>query len=181
MLQARLWTVTGMILGAALVRLLPHPWNFTPIGAMALFSGATFRDRRLAFVVPLATLFLSDLVIGLHSLMWAVYGSFAMMVWLGTWLRARRRLWPIAATTLAGALLFFVVTNFAVWLSGMTYSKTVAGLVACYVAAIPYFGNTLAGDAFYVALLFGGFAFAEHHIPVLREPCVYDSPRRLET
>lgn len=171
MLQARFWTVTGMILGAALVRLLPHPWNFTPIGAMALFSGATFRDRRLAFGVPLATLFLSDLAIGLHSLMWAVYGSFAMMVCLGTWLRARRRLWPIAATTLAGSVLFFVVTNFAVWLSGMTYPKTPAGLVACYVAAIPFFGNTLAGDAFYVALLFGSFALAEHHIPALREPC----------
>jgi len=171
MLNTRFWTVAGMILGAALTRLLPHPWNFTPIGAMALFSGATFRDRRLAFVVPLATLFLSDLVIGLHFLMWAVYGSFALMVWLGTWLRARRRLWPIAATTLAGSVLFFVVTNFAVWLSGMTYPKTAAGLVACYVAAIPYFGNTLAGDAFYVALLFGGFAFAERHVPALREPC----------
>jgi ABC-type multidrug transport system fused ATPase/permease subunit len=102
--------------------------------------------------------------------MWAVYGSFALMVWLGTWLRSRRRLQPIAGATLAGSVLFFVVTNFAVWLSGMTYPTTAVGLLACYVAAIPYFGNTIAGDAFYAALLFGGFALAERHFRVLRPP-----------
>ena len=169
MLNARFWTIVGMILGAAAVRLLPHPWNFTPIGAMALFGGATFRDRRLAFAVPLAALFLGDLAIGLHKLMWAVYGAFALMVFLGMGLRGRRRFVPVAATTLAGSLLFFVVTNFAVWLSGMTYPETFGGLVTCYVAAIPFFGNTIAGDAFYAALLFGSFAMLEHRIPALRE------------
>jgi hypothetical protein len=158
-----------MILGMALVRLLPHPWNFTPIGAMALFGGATFRNRALAFMVPLASLFVSDLVIGLHSLMWAVYGAFALMVVMGGWLRGRRRFLPIAGTSLAGSLLFFLITNWAVWLSGMTYPKTIAGLLACYVAAIPFFGNTIAGDAFYAAMLFGGFALLERRVPALRE------------
>ncbi|MGH9791678.1 MAG: DUF6580 family putative transport protein [Candidatus Acidiferrales bacterium] len=169
MRNARFWTVVAMIAGAALVRMLPHPWNFTPIGAMALFSGATFRSRAVAFGVPLAALFLSDLWIGLHSLMWAVYGSFALSIVLGMWLRGRRRVVPVAGMTFAGALLFFLITNWAVWLSGMTYPKTLAGLIACYVAGIPYFGNTLAGDAFYVAVLFGGLALLERRVPALRE------------
>lgn len=169
MRNARFWTVVAMVGGAALVRMLPHPWNFTPIGAMALFSGATFRSRAVAFSVPLAALFLSDLWIGLHSLMWAVYSSFALSIVLGMWLRGRRRFVPIAGATFAGALLFFLITNWAVWLSGMTYPKTLAGLIACYVAGLPYFGNTLAGDAFYVAVLFGGLALLERRVPALRE------------
>lgn len=169
MLNPRLWTVLGMIFGAALLRLAPHPWNFTPIGGMALFGGAAFRDRRMACGVPLVTLFLSDLLIGFHSLMWAVYGAFALMAVMGMWLRDRRRFVPIAGTTLAGSVLFFLITNGAVWLSGMTYPKTAAGLVACYVAGIPYFGNTLAGDAFYTAVLFGGLALLERRVPALRE------------
>jgi len=169
MQNIRLWTVVAMILGAALLRSLPHPWNFTPIGGMALFGGAMFSNRALAFAVPFAALFLSDLWIGLHSLMWAVYGSFALSVLMGMWLRRRRRFLPIAGATLVGAVLFFVITNWAVWLRGMTYPKTFAGLIACYVAAIPYFGNTLAGDAFYVSVLFGGLALLELRVPQLRE------------
>lgn len=169
MRTSRFGLVVGIVLAAAAARLLPHPWNFTPIGGMALFGGAMFRSRVMAFAVPLTALFLSDLWIGLHSLMWAVYGSFALSVLLGMWLRRRRRFLPIAGATLAGAMLFFLITNWAVWLSGMTYPKTFVGLIACYVAAIPYFGNTLAGDAFYVSVLFGGLALLERQVPKLRE------------
>jgi hypothetical protein len=158
-----------MVVGAALVRIAPHPWNFTPIGGMALFSGSAFRRRAAAFAVPMAALFLSDLWIGLHSLMWAVYGSFALNLLIGMWLGRRRRLLPVATATFAASLQFFLLTNGAVWLSGMTYPKTFTGLVACYVAGLPYFGNTLAGDAFYVAVLFGGLALLERHVPALRE------------
>lgn len=169
MRNARFWTVVAMVLGAALTRIAPHPWNFTPIGGMALFSGAAFRNRAVAFSVPFAALFLSDLWIGLHSLMWAVYGSFALNILMGMWLRGRRRLLPVAATTIASALLFFLITNWAVWLSGMTYPKTFTGLITCYIAGLPYFGNTLAGDAFYVAALFGGLGMLERRAPALRE------------
>jgi hypothetical protein len=165
----RFWAVALLICGAAFLRMLPHPQNFTPLGAMALFGGAAFRDGRLAFAVPFVTLFLTDLWVGLHSLMWAVYGSFALSMLLGIWLRRRRRVVPIAGATLAGAVLFFVITNWAVWLTLGTYPPTFAGLVACYVAAIPHFGNTLAGDAFYSALLFGGLALLEWRVPQLRE------------
>lgn len=169
MRTSRFGLLAGIVLAAAAARLLPHPWNFTPIGGMALFGGAMFRSRAMAFAVPLTALFLSDLWIGLHSLMWAVYGSFALSVLLGMWLRRRRRVLPIAGATLAGAVLFFIITNWAVWLSGMTYPKTLAGLIACYVAAIPYFGNTLTGDALYVSVLFGGWALLERRVPKLRE------------
>jgi hypothetical protein len=159
-----------MTLVAALSRLIPHPPNFTPIGALALFGGACYADRRAAFAVPLAALFLGDLVLGFHALMPAVYGSFALMVVLGFWLRRHRSLLPITVATLAGSILFFVITNFAVWAIGDGYPKTWEGLALCYVAAIPYFQNTLLGDATYALCLFGGLAVAEHAFPKLREP-----------
>ncbi len=169
----------GMILAAAGSRLIPHPPNFAPIGAMALFGGACFASRRVAFLVPLLAMFVSDLVIGflsgdlslgLHRLIPVVYGSFALIVCLGFWLRPRRKVVPIAGAALASSLLFFGLTNFGVWALGSWYPKTWAGLVACYVAAIPYFRNTLLGDAVYTTVLFGGLALVERGFPALRPP-----------
>jgi hypothetical protein len=169
MFWTRFFVVSGMILAAALARLVPHPPNFAPIGAMALLGGACLTDRRLAFAVPLAAMFLSDLILGFSALTPVIYGCFAAMVVLGFWLRGRRAVLPIAAASLTASLLFFVVTNFAVWYLGHGYPKTSAGLAECYVAAIPFFGNTLAGDAVWVTVLFGGLALAERWLPALRE------------
>ncbi len=167
--RTRALVIVGMVLAAAVSRLLPHLPNFTPIAAMALFGGARLADRRLAFLVPLAALFLSDLVIGLHAGMPFVYGSFALIVGLGLRLRERRSALPIAGAALAGSLLFFVVTNFGTWAVGGIYPRTPAGLAACYLAAIPFFGPTLAGDAIYTTLLFGGLALAVRWVPALTE------------
>lgn len=164
----RLLLLTGMIVVAALARLVPHPLNFTPIGAVALFGGACFADRRLALAVPLAAMFLSDLAIGFHILMPVVYGSFAINVLLGRWLRGRRTVISTATVTLLGAIQFFVITNFACWVS--FYPHTPDGLLACYIAAIPFFQNTLLGDVVFVVALFGGLAIAERAWPTLREP-----------
>ncbi len=159
----------ALIVLAAALRIAPHPWNFTPVGAMALFSGAVLRDRRLAFFFPLLPLFLGDIFIGFHKLMFVVYASFLVNVAIGHWLRDRRTIARITLATLLGAIQFFIVTNFAVWAAlGGFYPRTVAGLATCYVAGVPFFWNTLAGDAFYVALLFGGFALAEHFSPALQ-------------
>ena len=155
---------------AAALRIAPHPWNFTPVGAMALFSGAIIRDRRLALLFPLLALFAGDIFIGLHNLMPIVYASFLINVAIGFWLRDRRSVGRIAAATLFGAVQFFLVTNFAVWAFGLSYPRSTAGLVACYAAGIPFFWNTLAGDAVYAGLLFGGFALAERLFPAFREP-----------
>lgn len=169
-IAAKTVLATGMILLAAAVRVAPHPWNFTPIGAMALFSGALLRNRWTRFAVPLVALFAGDIFVGFHKLMPAVYASFLVSVTIGIWISERRTITRIGTATLLGALQFFLVTNFAVWLVLGTYPRTLAGLGACYLAAIPFFWNTLAGDALYVVLLFGGFALAEHVFPVLREP-----------
>jgi hypothetical protein len=159
-----------LIVLAAALRIAPHPWNFTPVGAMALFSGAVLKDRRLAFLFPLLALFVGDIFIGFHKLIPIVYISFLINVAIGLWLRDRRTLARISLATLLGAIQFFLVTNFAVWqfLSGYPHSSS--GLVACYIAGIPFFWNTLAGDAFYALLLFGSFAFVEHFVPAFREP-----------
>jgi hypothetical protein len=137
---------------------------------MAIFGGAFFADRRVALLVPLAALFLGDLVTGLHVLVPVVYGSFALNVGLARWLRSHRTIAATASVTLVGAVQFFVVTNFASWV--VFYPHTADGLLACYVAAIPYFQNTLLGDAVFVGILFGGMAAAERAFPVLREPAL---------
>ena len=166
----RLVLALGIIALAAALRIAPHPWNFTPVGAMALFSGAVIKNRRLAFVVPLLALFLGDIFIGFHKLIPIVYASFLLSVAIGFWLRDRRTAGRISAATLLGAVQFFFVTNFAVWAFGLSYPRTSAGLLACYVAGIPFFWNTLAGDAVYAVLFFGTFALAERLFPALREP-----------
>src|SRR6266481_1410969 len=157
-----------LIILAAAVRILPHPWNFTPIGAMALFSGAMFRDRRVAFLFPLVSLFAGDFFVGLHRLIPVVYASFLLSVLIGTWLANHRSILRIGGAVFLGALQFFLVTNFAVWQIFGTYPRTPAGLAACYIAGLPFFGNTLAGDAVYSTLFFGTFAIAEHFFRAFR-------------
>jgi hypothetical protein len=154
---------------AGALRFAPHPRNLAPIGAIALFSGAIIRDRRIAFVFPLLAFFSRDLFIGYHKLTLIVCASFLINVAIGLWLRDRRTVGRVSLATLAGSIQFFLVTNFGVWLLLDTYNKTYAGLVSCYLAGLPLFRNTLAGDALYATLLFGGYALAERFIPVLQQ------------
>jgi hypothetical protein len=160
-----LWVKMGiaavLVVLAATLRVAVHPWNFTPIGAIALFSGAIFRQRWMKFAFPLAALFAGDVFAGLYKLMFVVYASFLISVAIGIWIGEDRKLARLAGGTFLGALQFFLITNFAVWATFLTYPKTGAGLLACYAAGLPLFLNTLAGDAFYVVLLFGGYALAE--------------------
>lgn len=169
MYRPRFVVLVGLIFATAAARLVPHLPNFSPIAAFALFGGAQFAQKRVAFVVPLVALFLSDLVRGSFSGMFAVYASFALIVGIGFWVRRHQRILPIAAAAFASSVVFFVITNFAVWAQGAWYPLTAAGLGACYVAAIPFFQNTVAGDLFYTAVLFGGLALAEKRWPVLAE------------
>jgi hypothetical protein len=156
------------ILVAAALRLLPHPPNFTPIGAMALFGGAYLGRRWLAFAAPIGALLLSDLVLGFYHGMVTVYATVALIVLVGWVALSRVSPLRVGAAALASSILFFVVTNFGMWLFSGFYPLTAAGLAACYVAAIPFFQNTVAGDLFYSGLLFGGFALLERAVPRLR-------------
>ena len=153
---------------AVVSRLIPHPMNFAPVAALALFGGAYF-DRRYAFALPLVVLIVSDAFLGFYDGIAWVYGSFFLVNLIGWWLRGRKSITMIAGATLLGSVLFFVVTNFGVWLGGGLYTPDMAGLLNCYIAAIPFFRNSLAGDAFYVAILFGAAELASRKVPVLAD------------
>jgi len=159
--------LVGIIFAAALTRLIPHYPNFTAIGAVALFGGAYFDKKYLSFVVPFAALFVTDLILGLHSTMWAVYLSFALIVVIGFNLRKQSKPLNIGVSAVAASVLFFLITNFAVWLSSPMYPPTTAGLVESYVAAIPFFNYTLFGNLFYVGVVFGIFELAKLKFPSL--------------
>ena len=126
-MKPRAMLLVVMILGAAAMRLLPHPWNFTPIGALALFSGAHFDDKRWAFIVPLTALFVSDLVLGFHSGMPVIYGAFAVIVCMGFFLREKKTVVRVTAASLAAATFFFNISNFAVWAYDWLYPLTMLG------------------------------------------------------
>ena len=170
-MSTRLFILLAAIIVAALLRLVPHPPNFTPIAAMALFSGAYLGRGDLAFVAPLAALVFSDLVLGFYPEAMFVYVSVAATVLIGRTLAKHRTILRVGGAALASSVLFFIVTNFGVWLVMDYYPKNLAGLAACYVAAIPFFQNTLAGDLFYTGALFGGFALLDRAVSGrLRQP-----------
>src|SRR3954454_6955022 len=166
--HARLTVLLSAVVTAAALRLVPHPPNFTPIGAMALFSGAYLGRRWLAFAAPLGALLLSDLVLGFYRGQATVYFSVALIVMIGMAALQRRSALRVGLAAIASSILFFVITNFGMWLFSGFYPRTMAGLEACYIAAIPFFQNTVAGDLFYSGLLFGGFALLERSVPALR-------------
>lgn len=151
-----------LVILAVVCRVAPHPWNFAPVGAIALFGGATFASRRAAYAVPLFAMFVADAFIGFHSMMPLIYATYALIVTLGVAIREQRRSpFVVAGAALLSATLFFVVTNLAVWMFGSLYPRTWQGLIECYVAAIPFFERTLTSDFLFAALLFGCFALGE--------------------
>lgn len=171
--------VFTFIVIAALTRALPHPPNFAPIAAMALFGGAYLTDKRLAYLLPLLAMLISDLVLegmfqmglrafhGIHSGMLWVYVAFVGVVALGHLLNGKVSVKKLVPAGLIGSLLFFAVTNFGVWATGTMYPASFEGLIACYTAAIPFFHYTLAGDVVYITALFGGFALLRQSFPQL--------------
>ena len=172
--------ITAIVLAAAVLRIVPHPMNFTPIGALALFGGAYFSSKRAALAVPLLSLVAGDIFTSFHRLIPYVYASFLVSVAIGFWLRRKKSTSRIGAATAAGAIQFFLITNFALWASSIgSYTKNLGGLAQCYIAGLPLFWNTLAGDSFYVALLFGGMALAEKRFPSLREPLAAEAGQKL--
>ncbi len=172
-------TLAVLIFIAVLSRLLPHPPNFSPIEAVALFGGAYFAKRHWALLVPLVAMFASDLLLGVVNggIYWSyfasagyllVYACIALSTLLGFGLRGKVTAGRVLSYSLAGSLLFFVVTNFGVWISDSMYPKTAAGLLATYVAGVPFFQWTVLGTLFYAAVLFGGFELLRSRVPALR-------------
>lgn len=176
LLSPRFLTLAAMIVAVALTRLLPHPPNFAPVESMALFAGAWFVDRRLALLVPLAAMAVSDVGLalllgmdyGFHSLMPAIYACIAATVLLGFFLRGRVGVTNVAVASVVSAIGFFAVSNFFVWLTSGMYPRTFEGLVACYVAALPFLQNGVAGALLYSLILFGGFELLRRRFPALQ-------------
>ncbi len=177
-MNKRFITITAIVFIAAISRLLPHAPNFTPIGAMALFSGAYFTKRYWAFLMPLLAMLLSDTLMGFNGWYFteqtiAVYGTFMLITALGLFMQKNKGILRIAGLSIASSVLFFVITNLFVWIGGFfhkpeLYSLTSSGLIQCYTMAIPFFDKTLASDLFYNAVLFGGFYLLQINIPSLK-------------
>ena len=169
----RTWLLIAMIAFAVAVRLLIFfvpgalPYNFTPVEAIALFGGTYFADRRLAFLVPLGAMFIADAIIGLHWMIPVTYGCIAASVLLGSRLRNRVSVLRVAAYGVSSAVLFFLAVSFAEWLLGDTdYCR--AGIVSCYVAALPFLKTHLLGTLVWSSVLFGGFELIRARWMVLR-------------
>lgn len=138
----------------ALSRIIPHPPNFTPVIAMAVFMPYLTRDLYSAILVPLAAMFVSDLYIGWHSSMFWVYSSISLCTILSRYtLSIKRTYVHLCVNAVMSSVVFFAVTNFAVWMSGALYPLTLEGLILCYTMAIPFFTNTLVSTIIYTSLL----------------------------
>lgn len=180
-INIRFGILSLMVLFVALSRLIPHPPNFTPLGAMALFGAAYFSKKHIALLIPILSLWLSDLVI--NNVLYAqyfdgfvffyqgfywTYLAFVLIGLVGFFVLKKTKLKNILVASLSASILFYLVSNFGVWASGTMYPKDFSGLLTCYSAAIPFFRNTLMGDLVYCGVLFGSFEFAQHKFPVLK-------------
>ncbi|MGH9657744.1 MAG: DUF6580 family putative transport protein [Bryobacteraceae bacterium] len=160
-------TALGLVIAGALLRLMPHPPNVAPVGAMSLFSGARLAGWQ-AYAVPLLLMALTDPILGaiqgfrpFGARTFFVYGSFLISVWIGRRLRDNSSAARIGAAAFACALQFYLITNLYPWYRA--YPHTAAGLLACYIAALPFFGRTLAGNFLYAGLFFGVHAWLTRH------------------
>ena len=177
----RFGIITLLILLAAFSRLVPHPANFAPIGGMALFGAAYYNKKYWAYLIPIISMWISDLI--LNNVVYAqyfdrfvwfyagslfTYGAFTFIVLLGTFSLKKVRVPNLFFSALGASVIFFLVSNFGVWFSSGMYPHTWQGLTVCYTAAIPFFKNTLLGDVFYTTALFGVFELAAWRFPVLK-------------
>ena len=167
-MRAKIITLVAIIFGIAMFRLLPHPPNVSPVAAMALFGGATFADKRMAFIVPFLALLLSDLIIGLHDTMLFVYAGFAVTVFIGIKIQKSITLSHVAASAVGASVLFFLLTNLGAWATSGLYPFSMNGLMQAYAAGIPFFQNSLLGNLVFTAVLFGGFALLRNRFFSLR-------------
>lgn len=186
----RFSVITLLILLAALSRLIPHPVNFAPIGGMAFFGAAYYRRRVWAFVIPVITMWISDLILNngvygayfdglvwLYDGAWFTYGAFILIALMGMVTLRKIKVPNLLFSALGASVIFFLVSNFGVWFSGTMYPKDFSGLIACYTAGILFFKNTVMGDLFYTAVLFGAFELSARRFPILKRATVNETLR----
>ena len=170
-----------LVLFAAFSRLIPHPPNFAPIGAMAMFGAAYFSKKYIALIIPVLAMWLSDIVINntiyaqyfegftfFYQGFYWTYTAFIIIGIVSFFVLKKVKLKNVVLASFLAALLFFVISNFGVWFSGTLYPKSFGGLINCYIAAIPFFKNTLMGNLVYSFVLFGSFELAQYKYPQLK-------------
>jgi hypothetical protein len=176
----RTTTILILLVIAALTRVFPHPPNFAPIAAMALFGAIRFQRKSSALMFPLAAMLVSDLAIegayrlglsqswGIHRGMWVIYLLMMMIGALGLLFKDKKTgFGKIVGLSLTSSVLFFVLSNLAVWIRSSVYDKSLQGLLACFTAAVPFFQWTVLGDLCYCGILFGSWALMEWRVPLL--------------
>ncbi|MEM6317977.1 MAG: DUF6580 family putative transport protein [Bacteroidota bacterium] len=177
-IDLRFGIISIFVLLAALSRLLPHPPNFTPIGGMALFGAAYFAKRHLAVIIPLLALWISDLILNnvvyaayFEGFSWigvpVVYLSIIVIALMGTKVLQQIKVSNLLVASLLASTLFFLITNLGSWWVNPAYTKDFVGVMTAYTAGIPFFLNTLAGDLFFTAALFGGYELVKMRFPAM--------------
>ncbi|MCP9292407.1 DUF6580 family putative transport protein [Gracilimonas sediminicola] len=179
--KKRFIVLSGFIIIAALSRIIPHPYNFAPIGSMSIFGAAYFTDKKFSFLVPLFAMFFSDLLV--NNLLYAnfyggftlftpgfywMYGAIALIVVAGIFILKKVNTTTVIAGSLSASVIFFLVTNFGVWLSNPMYPQGIEGLLMSYTAGIPFFHYTVIGDLFYSGVMFGAFEYAKTKTPAFQ-------------
>ena len=159
--------ICAIIFLVSLTRIFPHPPNFTPILALAIFGGAYLPNRITAISLPIISMFISDLIIGFHSQIFTVYATIILLSILGHLMKTKN-FKNFAITGFTGSLIFFIITNFSVWLGGNLYPLTIDGIIQCYIMAIPFFHNTLISTMLFLTILFFGYTFTEKKISNLK-------------
>ena len=163
-IEPRWWFLFAIVTVGVCSRLLPHEHNFSPMLPLALFAGASFAGWRSAVGVTMATMFVSDLFLGLHWTIPVVYASICINILIGHWLVSTRQPWTVPFGALLGSVQFFLITNAA-----CLTDFSPAGLVQCYTSALPFFKTSLVADMLFSVMLFGSFAVAQNLFPALRE------------
>jgi len=169
------WLITGLISAAVIFRILSNTFfffNFTPVIAVALFSGAKFQDKKWSVIIPVVSLFISDVILSylnnfdiFHNTILFTYGSILLVILLGRLLNSERlNISKTVSFTLLSSLLFFVITNIGVWLFSNMYTLDLTGLTKCFVLAIPFLQKSIAGDLFFATVLFGVYELVNNKL-----------------
>lgn len=165
-LLLKILCIAALVVAAAMSRMLPHPPNFTPISALALFGASLVTARWIGLVMSLGAMLLSDYFIGFHSGMGYVYTAFACVFLIGSWTNLSK-ITGILLSSLSASVVFYLITNFGVWMGSGMYSADFKGLLECYILAIPFFANTVTGDLSYCLVLFGAYSLVRTYRPQL--------------
>ncbi len=176
--MANIITAALLILFAAFSRLLPHPENFAPVAAAAIFAGL-YMNKKYALIIPVAATFLSDIFLGLYPYVLWVYGTYLLIALINIGLKNRydnlsgfKKAGMLYGATLFSSVIFFLVTNFGVWTSGLYYEMSFNGLMTSYVAALPFFRTSLLADVVYITLMAGVYSLV---IKMLKQPVLQES------